>query len=208
MAYVDFTLNRLIRQFDLSIDENTDLFPEVPAVVLRADFQAQLTRIGPLALRVSTEKARSEFLIAPILAELWLLNDQQIGVLSGVEFDVDEPQGLNGFCDYIITRSPELLYVRAPILMMVEAKNEDMKKGYAQCIAEMIAAQRFNAQEGDVTERMYGVVTIGEKWKFMELEGTTVRIDSHDYYIEHLDKILGILLHLTRDEDRPAGACA
>ena len=33
----------------------------------------------------------------------------------------------------------------------------------------------------------------------VELEGTTVRIDSHDYYIEHLDKVFGILLHLTRD---------
>jgi hypothetical protein len=197
MAYADFKLGNVIRQFGLTIDETTDLFASVPAVALRPDFQAQLTRIGPLALRVSTEKARSEFLIAPILAELWLLNDQNIGVLSGVEFDVDESEGLNGFCDYIITRSPELILVRAPILMMVEAKNEDMKKGYAQCIAEMIAAQRFNEQENSPTEKMYGVVTIGEKWKFMELEGSTVRIDAHDYYIEHLDKILGILLHLT-----------
>jgi len=197
MAYANFRLDSITRQFALTIDETTDLFPDLPAVALRPDFQAQLTRIGSLALRVSTEKSRSEFLIAPILAELWLLNDQQIGVLSGVEFDVDESQGLNGFCDYIITRSPELIFVRAPILMMVEAKNEDMKKGYAECIAEMIAAQRFNVQSCSPTEKIYGVVTIGEKWKFMELEGTTVRIDSHDYYIEHLDKILGILLHLT-----------
>ena len=198
MAYANFTLRRLTRQFGLTIEEATDLFCDVAAVTPRPDFQAQLTRIGPLALRVSTEKSRSEFLIAPILAELWLLNDQQIGVLSGVEFDVDESMGLNGFCDYIITRSPELIFVRAPILMMVEAKNEDMKKGYAQCIAEMIAAQRFNAQESSLTQKMFGVVTIGEKWKFMELEDTIVRIDAHDYYIEHLDKILGILLHLTR----------
>lgn len=199
MAYANFTLSGLIRQFGLTIEETTNLYADVPAVALRPDFQAQLTRIGPLALRVSTEKARSEFLIAPILAELWLLNEQRIGILSGVEFDVDAVLGLNGFCDYIITRSPELIFVRAPILMMVEAKNEDMKKGYAQCIAEMIAAQRFNAQEGNPTEKMHGVVTIGEKWKFMELEGATVRIDSQDYYIEHLDKILGILLHLTRN---------
>jgi len=205
MVYANFTLGSLTRQFSLTLDENIDLFAAVPAVALRPEFQAQLTRIGPLALRVSTEKARSEFLIAPILAELWLLNEQQIGVLSGVEFDVDEALGLTGFCGYIITRSPELIFVRAPILMLVEAKNEDMKKGYAQCIAEMIAAQRFNAQEGSPTEKVYGAVTIGEKWKFMELEGTTTRIDSHDYYIEHLDKVLGILLHLTRDHASTTG---
>lgn len=200
MAYAHFTLNGLIRQFHLTIEENTDLFADVPAATLRPEFETQLTRIGPLALRVSTEKARSEFLIAPVLAELWLLNEQQIGVLSGIEFDVDAEAGLNGFCDYIITRSPELIFVRAPILMLVEAKNEDMKKGYAQCIAEMIAAQRFNLQEGSPTEKIYGVVTIGEKWKFMELEGTIARIDSRDFYIENLDRILGILLHLTQTE--------
>ena len=197
MAYSDFTLPALTRQFSLTIQENTDLFAEVPEATLRPEFQAQLTRIGPLALRVSTEKARSEFIIAPILAELWLLNEQQIGVFSGVDFDVDSTQGLSGFCDYIITRSPELIFVRAPVLMLVEAKNEDMKKGYAQCMAEMIAAQRFNAQEGSPVEKVYGAVTIGEKWKFMELEGTVVRIDAHDYYLEHLDKIVGILLRLT-----------
>ena len=70
MAYANFKLGNLTRQFGLTINETTDLFPDVPAVALRPDFQAQLTRIEPLALRVSTEKARSEFLIAPILAEL------------------------------------------------------------------------------------------------------------------------------------------
>jgi hypothetical protein len=80
---------------------------------------------------------------------------------------------------------------------VAEAKNEDMKKGYAQCMAEMIAAQRFNERENTVMERLYGVVTIGELWRFMELEGTTVRLDSRSYHIDRLPKIMGILLHLT-----------
>ncbi|HLK59946.1 MAG TPA: hypothetical protein VKU00_25520 [Chthonomonadaceae bacterium] len=36
-----------------------------------------------------------------------------------------------------ITRSPEQLFVKVPVLV-AEAKNEDMKKGYARCIAEMV----------------------------------------------------------------------
>lgn len=200
MVYSEFTLPTVTRQFGLHIDETTDLFATLPPVILRPEFHDQLNRILPLALRVSTEKSRSEFLIAPILAELWLLCGQQIGLLSGVDFDVAPEQGLTGYCDYIITRSPELIYVRAPVLMLDEAKNEDMKKGYAQCIAEMVAAETFNAQEGTPTPKIYGTVTIGEKWKFIELEGKRVRLDAHDYYIEHLDKIMAILLQITSVE--------
>lgn len=197
MAYSDFTLKELARQFSLTIDETTDLFADVPETLLRAEFQARLDIMVPLALTTSTEKARSEFIIAPVLLELWLLKNREIGLLSGVEFNIDRAQGLEGVCDYIITRFPEQLFIKAPVLMVVEAKNEDMKKGYAQCGAELIAAQQFNEREGTTTERLYGVVTIGELWRFMELEGATLRLDSRSYHIDRLPKLMGILLHLT-----------
>jgi len=196
MAYADFTLSGLIKQFQLTVDETTDLFSPVPEVSLRPEFQTQLKNTISLALRVSTEKARSEFIIAPILAELWLQTGQKIGLFSGVDFTVDPIQGLAGVCDYIITRTPELLFVQAPVLMLVEAKNEEMKRGYAQCIAEMIAAQRFNERESGESDTVYGAVTIGELWKFLALTGTTVHIDARNYHIEHVGKIMGILLHL------------
>lgn len=197
MAYSEFTLPVLTRQFSLTIDETADLFADTPEATLQPEFQARLDIMLPLALATSTEKARSEFIIAPVLLELWLLHDRKIGLLSGVEFNIDEAQGLNGVCDYIITRSPEQLFVKAPVLMLVEAKNEDMKRGFAQCGAEMLAAQRFNEREGTAIDRLYGVVTIGELWRFMLLEGTMLRIDSRSYHIDRLPKIMGILLHLT-----------
>ncbi len=197
MAYSDFTLKGLARQFSLTIDETTDLFANVTETLLRPEFQARLDIMVPLALTTSTEKARSEFIIAPVLLELWLLKNREIGLLSGVEFNIDRAQGLEGVCDYIITRFPEQLFIKAPVLMVVEAKNEDMKKGYAQCGAELIAAQQFNEREGTTTERLYGVVTIGELWRFMELEGATLRLDSRSYHIDRLPKLMGILLHLT-----------
>lgn len=196
--YANFTLSEVVRRFQLTLDETTDLFPNVPEADLRPEFQAYLNLTLPLALATSTEKARSEFIIAPILAELWVLNDRKIGVLSGVDFSIDESQGLVGVCDYIITRIPEQLYVKAPVLMLVEAKNEDLKRGYAQCIAEMVAARTFNEREQSAVETIYGVVTIGELWRFLTLQGDTVRIDARSYHIERLAKIMGILLHLTR----------
>ncbi len=64
----------------------------------------------------------------------------------------------------------------------------------------MLAAQTFNARDGIESDKIYGAVTIGERWKFLELEGTTVRIDAGDYYIKDVAKILGILLHLATKE--------
>ena len=197
MAYSTFTLSQMSQQFHLQINEKNELFRSVPEVALRPEFQALLNELAPLALAVASEKARSELIIAPVLLEVWRMTGQQIGFFSGVNFDVDKSQGLDGFCDYILTRSPRQLFVEASVLMVVEAKNEDMKKDYAQCMAEMIAAQRFNEREGTAMERLYGVVTIGELWRFMELEGATVRLDSRSYHIDRLPKIMGILLHLT-----------
>src|SRR5436190_820732 len=131
MAYSDFTLPALTRQFSLTIDETSDLFTNVLETTLRPEFKAQLDIMVPLALTTSTEKARSEFIIAPVLLELWLLHNREIGLFSGVEFNIDEAEGLTGVCDYIITLSPEQLFVKAPVLVVAEAKNEDIKKGYA-----------------------------------------------------------------------------
>ena len=202
MAYSEFTLPVLTRRFDLTLDETSDLFVDVPEIVLRPEFLAQLAMTLPLAIATSTEKARSEFVIAPLLLEFWLLHERKIGLLSGVEFTIDEAQGLNGVCDYILTCQPEQLFVTSPILMLVYgivgAKNEELKRGFAQCGAEMVAAQQFNEREGNATGSLYGVVTIGELWRFLQLDGKTLRIDARSYHIERVSKIMGILWHLTR----------
>jgi hypothetical protein len=193
MSYADFTLSRLVKQFTITLDEKSDLYPDVAPVALRPEFERQLTLTAALALNVSTEKARSEFIIAPTLAEVWQLSGQRIGLFSGVEFTVDPDEGLTGVCDYIITKSAEQLYVAAPAILLVEAKNEDMKRGYAQCIAEMIGAQRYNEREGTPMQKIFGAVTIGERWRFLELETSVVRIDAVDYYLKDITKIVAIL---------------
>jgi hypothetical protein len=201
MAYGDFTLASVVQQFSLTLDSNSDLYRNITDAVLDPVFLKRLEEDSKLALNVSTEKARSEFLIAPILAEVRRMTGFRIGIFSGVEFAVAPSQGLTGVCDYIITRSPEQLLLSAPVVMLVEAKNEDMRRGYAQCIAEMLAAQAFNTAAGQELNKVYGAVTIGDKWRFLELENTTVRVDAADYYLEDLTKIIGILLHLIQSED-------
>ena len=196
MAYSDFTLASVQRQFHLTIHEAQDLFVVAPEVSVSDFLHTTLDENVPLALAIQTEKARSELIIAPILVELRKLLHRQISLFSGVDFSVDPDNGLNGVCDFIITRSPQQLFVTRPVLMLVEAKNENIKSGLAQCIAEMIAAQRFNASEETESHRIAGVVTTGSTWKFLQLEDTQGTIDQREYYINEVGKILGILRYL------------
>jgi hypothetical protein len=196
MAYSDFSLTTVQKQFHLTLQEIRDLYATVSEIIVSDFLQTTLDENVPLALAIHTEKARSELIITPVLVELRKLLDRQISLFSGVDFTVDPESGLNGVCDFIITRSSHQLFVSAPILMLVEAKNENMKAGLAQCIAEMVAAQRFNVTEGNANARVAGVVTTGSNWKFLQLEEAQVTIDQREYYIDQVGKILAVLRHL------------
>jgi hypothetical protein len=196
MAYSDFTLTDIKRQFHLTLDETTDLFATVREVTGSPWLTEMLQETLPLALAVHTEKSRSELLIAPILVELRKRARHQVSLFSGIDFTVDPSQGLNGICDFLISRSPEQLFVSAPLLIVVEAKNENIKGGLAQCIAAMVAARLFNDREGSVTPAVYGAVTTGTNWRFLKLEADIVYLGRREYYIDRVEKILGILLYM------------
>lgn len=106
---------------------------------------------------------------------------------------VDQSLGLNGYCDYILTASSEIYEVRTPVVTLVEAKNENIKAGLGQCIAEMVAAQLFNERQGNSINCIIGAVTTGTDWKFIQLIDKNLKIDKRDYYIVEINKILGIL---------------
>ncbi len=194
MAYSDFRIHQLIKQFHLQLHENTNLFAEVPEVepseVLKSFLQENLS----LALNINTEKARSEMIITPMLLELRRHQQYQISLFSGSEFNVDSERGLNGICDFLITLSSENLFITSPVIILVEAKKEDLKAGLGQCVAEMLAAQLFNEQEGNKIPVIYGAVTSGNIWRFLKLADQRVYIDAVEYYIHQMAKILGILV--------------
>jgi len=194
MAYSDFSLAKIKNDFSLTLDESRSLFSDIKPVLPSETLRTLLSDYIPLATAISTEKARSEFLIAPILAELRRFLNNRISLFSGNEFNVDSSRGLQGFCDYIISNSKEQLYITAPVTIIFEAKKEDIIGGLGQCVAAMVAAQLFNQSKSNEVERIYGSVTTGTNWKFLILEETTVYIDDIEYYIKEVDKILGILL--------------
>ena len=193
MAYSDFSLTKFKKIFNITIDEEADLFATVEPIEISEKLTNTLEETTELALAINTEKARSEMMITPILLEVRRKANYQISLFSGTDFNVDVERGLNGYCDFVISRSREQLTINAPVLIIVEAKNENIKDGLGQCAAAMLAAQLFNEQEGNEIKTIYGAVTTGDIWKFLKLEGTDIFIDLNNYYIKELNKILGIL---------------
>jgi hypothetical protein len=194
MAYSDFTtLSKVREAFGLTIEESIDLFTDIPEALPSSYLQTTLNENVFLATAINTEKARSELIIAPVLLEVRRMLNFQIGFFSGSEFNVDMQAGLSGYCDYILTASKESYEIRTPVVTLAEAKNESIKSGLGQCIAEMVAAQLFNQRNGEQIESIYGAVTTGTDWKFLKLTDKTIWIDKRDYFINEVSQILGIL---------------
>ncbi len=147
MAYSDFTLESVCRAFSLELNDQVSLFPAIAPIRVSEGLRAVLDESFPLAISIHTEKARSEFIVAPILLEVRKLMKHRISIFSGTDFSVEPARGLNGVCDFLLSASPVQHLVRAPMLAVVEAKNDSIKGGLGQCIAAMVAARLFNERE-------------------------------------------------------------
>ncbi|MCL1471525.1 hypothetical protein [Argonema antarcticum] len=193
MPYSDFNLEKVQKAFDLTILEDLDLFANVPELEPTPLLGEFLQNNAQLALKINTEKARSEMIIAPILLDLKKQFVSKISLFSGVDFNVDFERGLNGTCDYIISNSTEQLFLKSPVIILVEAKKENIVAGLGQCASEMLAAQVFNEREGNNIPVILGAVTSGNIWKFLQLSEKQLRVDVTEYYLKDVNKILGIL---------------
>ncbi|MBR8826548.1 MAG: hypothetical protein DSM107014_01360 [Gomphosphaeria aponina SAG 52.96 = DSM 107014] len=196
MSYSDFSLRQLTKTFNLVIEEKQALFEHNHQIEIDSFMKKYISNNIPLAQAIGTEKAKSEMIIAPVLIETKRILNNQISLFSGIDFNVDSQQGLNGYCDFLISLSPQQLYVSSPVIMLVEAKNDNLNSGIPQCIAEMIAAQIFNESENNMIAKIYGIVTNANQWLFMNLEKNTVKIDMKEYYINNVEKIIGILVNM------------
>jgi hypothetical protein len=197
MPYTDFSLDKLKSDFHLTIAQDQRLFAALAPVEIPAALASLLEDNVPLALAIDTEKARSEFIIAPVLAACRAKLKDRISLFSGIEFNVDADRGLNGVCDFLISATPEQFYVTAPVIVLIEAKNNRIKEGLPQCIAAMVAARIFNEQKGNAVPAIHGVVTTGSLWRFLRLVGDTASLDRDEYHIREINKIFSVLLAMS-----------
>ena len=192
MAYNNFTLESVKDRFDLKLTNNRfcELFPISEP---QSEFLTIFAESFSLAEVAKSEKAKSELLVSPILVQARRLVDRQVQLFSGEEFNVDQEKGLNGFCDFLFSKSENQFTIDAPVLMLVEAKRGEIESGLGQCVAEMVAAQSYNQFKNRNIPAIYGCVTSGTLWQFLKLEGNDVTIDPTNYLVTPVQRILGIL---------------
>jgi hypothetical protein len=178
MPYSNFSLQTAVKQFDLKYQGGALVFPTtLPALPPEAAksisfLVRQLERDADIARRTPSDRAKLAFVIAPVLATLRQLHS--VGIHSGVPFDVSPMEDLQGECDFLITLSDELEIIEAPVLVISQAKGSVMSQGVGPCVAQMVAAQRFNQRSGLPPLPVFGCITNGFCWRFLQLAGDSV----------------------------------
>ena len=191
MPYTDFTLDTAEDRLGLTVGLG-DLFGAmIPAQV--PSWLPELLDRGRSVAALVSEKARSEFLVAPVLLACRELVPGDLAIYSGQRLDVDQARGLVGECDYILSLTTPVPRLRAPLLMVLEAKRGDIELGLGQCVAQLAGARLFNDHAGLPPGPVFGAVTTGEVWQFLRLDGADVTLHTRRLFIDNLGAVLAAL---------------
>lgn len=187
LTYSQVTFKDLKEQFGIRV-EGEPFLPVIAALPLPRWLQEYLS-LNPLTPAVTkSEKAISEVVIAPVLFAVRGYCGGRIGIFSG------EPlsgAGMVGICDFIITTNPRAYLPEPPIMVLVEAKRQDLLSGIPQCVAEMLAARDINRLAGLDHPYTYGCVTTGTEWQFLRLSDDLAITDPGILYFRDLEQVLG-----------------
>ncbi len=135
---------------------------------------------------LTSEMARREFLIAPVLWEVVRYTRAKLRV----EYAIEVNQQLKGTLDYYLQGKNSLL--------VVEAKNADPQRGFTQLAVELIALDQW--VESDVNI-LYGAISLGDMWRFGFLERQEKRIvqDFNLYPVpSDLENIIRIIVGMVK----------
>jgi hypothetical protein len=134
------------------------------------------------------EAFSSEFIVVPFLKEAWKRH-QQLNLFSHVQIKMDD---LIVIPDYLITSKTPTGYkkVYKPLLLTVEAKNEDFDEGWTQALLQAIVCQKMNGAD---EIPILSIVTTGDTWQFAKLEKNVFIKHPFCASIQHIEELVGIL---------------
>jgi hypothetical protein len=188
MAYTDFTLSDLEEKFGVKNERRQLQFitkPVEPSERLRIEMEESTE------MPIKSEKARSEWIVVPILKELRTRNSKFFTIYSGDTLIGDKEMGLQGECDFILSKDTKSYDISIPIFQIVEAKRNDLDEGIKQCSAQLVGARKYNERKGIITDKLYGCTTTGDVWQFIEYSDK-LYIDDKKYYLGEINELLGV----------------
>ncbi len=192
MAFSDFkTISEVQERFKIKYAEDNfvEAEPATPSVSFLQDFEFTREHINVFA----SEASRCETIIFPVLKESYKAYADRYALWIKQTITYDDI--LNGTPDYFISTKSELgkTVVGSPLILLVEAKKNDFDQGWGQCLAELVAAQKINAEKVNdgATLPVYGIVTDGTLWQFGRLIGDTFTQNRTDFALANLSTLFG-----------------
>ena len=148
----------------------------------------------------SSEAARCENVIYPILRDVYKNYVDQFSLWSHRSISYDAER--TGTPDYLISTKSALgkTVPGIPIIFVVEAKRIDFVKGWGQCLAELVAAQKINDNPG---KPVHGIVTDAELWQFGKLVEDLFTRNTTVLAISELKKVFGAIAYLMQEGSNP-----
>ncbi|AFZ49137.1 hypothetical protein [Dactylococcopsis salina] len=182
---------KTVRDFQIIYTE-ANFVQEIPLIIPNY-FREDLNLMQSEGIVDNSEAAICENLIYPILKEVWKQYRHHFLLWSHQSLNYDET--LSGFPEYILAKRSPLgkVVFDQPYLMLVEAKQDKFNEGWAQCLAEMITAQRLNQDSKLI---IYGIVSNGKIWQFAKLAETTFTKNQNFYSIQELDQLFAIINYI------------
>jgi len=199
MAFGSFkNMQEVARKYQISI--HTASFLQLMPFPLEARFEQNLKFDLEHTVTTISEAAVCDFLIAPVLKEIWRAYSDTLLIWSHANLDVDAD--LSGVPDYLFTQRTSLgLVLEKPCLIVVEAKKQDFELGWGQALAALVASQRLNGT--DQTE-LHGIVSTGNTWEFGKLWAKQFVRDPHSFSISDLATLFGALHYVFEQAKRQA----
>jgi hypothetical protein len=190
MSYKNYSLENLKETFQLK-EKRAELFSNITPIETSEFLKSILHETLKLPKR--SEKSRCEAIIFPILLEMKRNNQDYFTIYSGEILNADKPHGLIGECDFILGKNNNSISIDSPLFCLIEAKKHDIEASIGQCAAQMLGAKLYNKNHGRDIPIIYGCVTNADNWQFLKLDNDTIIADTHYYYFDNLEKILGVL---------------
>ncbi len=141
----------------------------------------------------NSEFAICEFIISPVLQEVWKQYRSKFILWSHQSLNYE--QNLTGFPEYILAKRSLLgkVVFEQPYFLLVEAKQDNFETGWAQCLAEMIAAQKLNANPD---QEVFGIVSNGGLWQFSYLKKNVFTRNKQSYLTGDLNKLFASINYI------------
>lgn len=183
-----FEASELAQEFGYSLTRKMLNLPQFPDELDRlGELRDRIEEVLPF-VPLTNELARREILISRVVTELIHYTQAELRI----EYNLKVSNWLQGNLDY-------LLRVKSVNqLLVIEAKYEDLTRGFTQLVAELVALDQWSGSTTlDQQPILIGVVSTGTIWQFGRLDRNTKHFEQgiNSYRVpEDLEQVMRILV--------------